>query len=152
MFIPPRFIIVKHIVSLLFLITGSIILAILFFTYAPDAIFIAFFLTVILFLIMTLIAWKFKEYISSKVTLLLVVVFLGMIIIEGIVLWFFPNSIINTIVILVVLMIICYLLLVKTKRMIENAKNCKEPDYVQEGIGLLLSFQNILLQILQLRR
>jgi hypothetical protein len=67
---------------------------------------------------------------------------------------FFPNSILTSIIIFIVLLALCYLLLVKTKAIIENSKTCKDethPDYVSEGLGLYLSFKNILLQILQLR-
>ena len=153
--LPKRFVIAKHVLSLLVILIGSVILSVIFITYAPDAIIIALLMTIILFVLMTIIAWKFQDYISSKIPLILFVMFFVIIIIEGILFYVFPNSIVTWIVIFIVLMMLCYLLLVKTKKMIENSKKCKDegiPDYVSEGIGLLLSFQNILLQILQFRR
>jgi FtsH-binding integral membrane protein len=79
-------------------------------------------------------------------------VFLVLVIAELIIGLMYPSSMLEKIIILVVLMIICYLVLVKTKRMIENSEKCKTPDYVRESIGFILSFQNIILRILQLRR
>jgi len=152
--LPKKFVITKHILSLFIMILGSIIVAVIFFSFAPDAIFVALIMTVVLFVLLTIIAWKFQDYISSKVTILFMVVFFIFIIIELIVLAFIPNSIFASIIIFIVLLFLCYLLLVKTKRMIENSKTCKDngpPDYVREGLGLYLSFKNILIQLLELR-
>ena len=152
--LPKKFVILKHVLSLLVIFLGSIILAIIFFTYAPDAIFIALIMTVVLFIVLTLITWKFQKYISSKIGIVFIIVFLILILIELLLLIFFPNSILTSIIIFIVLLALCYLLLVKTKAIIENSKTCKDethPDYVSEGLGLYLSFKNILLQILQLR-
>ena len=149
--LPKLFAITKHLLSLIFILLGSLILSIIFITFAPDALGIALILTVILFIIMTIIAWKFQKYISSNIPMLVLLVFLILFIIEFLLLIYFPNSILTTIVIGVVLIVLCYILLVKTKKMIENSKSCDIPDYVSEGLRLLLSFQNIFLQILELR-
>lgn len=152
--LPKKFVILKHILSLIVILLGGIILSIVFITYAPDAIYIALIMTIIVFILMTIIAWKFQDYISSKIPFIVIILFFILILVEFVLLMFFPNSILASIVIFIVLLMLCYLLLVKTKRMIENSKKCKDdglPDYVREGLSLLLSFQNILLQILQLR-
>ena len=152
--LPKKFVSLKHILSLLVIFLGSIILAIIFFTYAPDAIFVALIMTIVLFVILTIIAWKFQDYISSKVNMVFLFAFLALVVIEFIVVLLFPNSIFASIIIFLVLLGLCYLLLVKTKKMIENSKTCKDdmpPDYVREGLGLYLSFKNLLIQILQLR-
>jgi len=150
--LPPKFVILKHVLSLFVILLGSILLSIIFFTYAPDAIFVALILTILLFIVLTIIAWKFQDYISSKVSIVFLIVFLILILMELILIIFFPNSILTSIIIFIVLLALCYMLLVRTKIIIENSKTCKEyPDYVQEGLGLYLSFKNILLQILQLR-
>lgn len=70
---------------------------------------------------------------------------------EAIMLILFPNNILTTIVILIVLGMLCYILLVRTKKIIENDKKCEVPDYVNEGLGLLSSFKNLFIQILELR-
>jgi FtsH-binding integral membrane protein len=149
--LPKRYVITKHLLSLIVILLGSLIISTVFITFAPDALGIALIMTVVLFVIMTIIAWKFQKYISSKIPLLVFIVFIILVVIEFILLMFFPNSIITTIVICIVLIMLCYILLVKTKKMIENSKSCDIPDYVSEGLRLLLSFQNIFLQILQLR-
>jgi competence protein ComGC len=63
---------------------------------------------------------------------------------------YYPNTLLEKGIILVVLMFISYLVLVKTKRMIENEKKCETegPDYVAEGTGLMLTFQNLFLRLL----
>lgn len=152
--LPKKFVVLKHALSLLVILLGSILLAIIFFTYAPDAIFVALIMTIVLFVVLTIITWKFQDYISSKIGIVFAITFILLIVIEIILLVFFPNSIFTSIIIFLVLLAICYLLLVKTKKLIENSKTCKEdypPDYVSEGLGLYLSFKNLLLQILQLR-
>lgn len=152
--LPKRFLITKHILSLVVTLLGGIILSIIFATYAPDAIFIAFILTILLFVLLTLIAWKFQDYIVSRLNIVFIIMFVVLILLELVFLTFFPNSIFTSIIIFVVLIALCYILLVKTKKLIENSKKCTDdgvPDYVNEGLGLLLSFQNLLLQILQLR-
>lgn len=149
--LPPRFLIAKHLLSILVVILGGILLSIIFVSFAPDAIFIALILTILLFLILTFVAWKFQDYIASSVNMVFFIIFLILILLEGIMLIFFPNSILTTIVILIVLSMLCYILLVRTKRIIENDKKCEIPDYVNEGLGLLLSFKNLFIQILELR-
>lgn len=152
--LPKKYVILKHALSLLVILLGSIMLAIIFFTFAPDAIFIALIMTIALFIVLTIIAWKFQDYISSNIGIVFFIAFFVLLIIETLLLIFFPNSIITSIVIFIVLLALCYLLLVKTKIMIENSKKCKDdnlPDYVTEGLGIYLSFKNILIQILQLR-
>ena len=152
--LPKKFVLVKHVLSLFVMLFGSILLAIIFFTYAPDAIFVALIMTILLFIVLTIIAWKFQDYISSNISIVFVIVFLILIAMELILLVFFPNSMVTSIIIFVVLLALCYILLIRTKIIIENSKTCKEeqpPDYVSEGLGLYLSFKNLLLQILQLR-
>ena len=150
--LPPKFSILKHVLSLFVILLGSVMLSIIFFTYAPDAIFVALIMTILLFIVLTIIAWKFQDYISSNISIAFVIVFLILITMELILLIFFPNSILTSIIIFVVLLVLCYILLVRTKKLIENSKTCKSPpDYVSEGLGLYLSFKNILIQILQLR-
>lgn len=150
--LPKEYVITKHLLSLIVILLGSIILSSVFITFAPDALGIALLLTVALFVVMTIIAWKFEKYISTQIPLFVLIVFIILFIIEFILLVFFPNSIITTIVIGIVLIIVSYMLLIKTKLLIENSKTCYIPDYVSEGLRLLLSFQNMFLHILELRR
>jgi len=151
--IPVKYTILKHFISIIYIVVSSILIAFIFLSFAPESIVLAFGMTTVLFLFLTLIAWKFQDMISTKVPLILIIAFFVLIIVELIISIMYPSSLIEKAVILLVLVVLCYFLLVKTKRIIENDKNCPKsegPDYVQEGIGLLLSFQNMIIRILEL--
>lgn len=153
MFIPKEQILLKHFVSILYIIITSITLAVVFTLFVPGTLPFTLLMTMALFIILTLIAWKFQDKISSNITLIMLIVFILLAIIEFLISVFFPGSLLEKAIVLIVLLIICYLVLVKTKRMIENRDSCEKdggPDYVQEGTSLLLTFQNLLLRILQL--
>jgi FtsH-binding integral membrane protein len=151
--IPVKYIVLKHVISLIYVLVSSVVIAFIFLLYAPEAIALAFGATSILFALITLFAWKFQNMISTKIPLILIIAFFVLIIAEFVISIIYPNSLLEKAVVLLVLLAVCYLLLVKTKRIIENDKNCPKtegPDYVKEGIGLLLSFQNLIIRILQL--
>lgn len=152
-YIPKDQRIVKHLISLIYIAITSVMLTIIFMMFVPNALLISILMTLMLFILLSLLAWKFQEKLASKIPLALLLVFLGLVIAEFILSIFMPNSLITQGVILLVLMVLCYFLLVKTKRMIENAKSCEKeggPDYVNESTSLLLTFQNLLLRILEL--
>jgi hypothetical protein len=150
--LPKKYVILKHILSLIVILLFSIMISVIFITIAPNELGIALILTVMLFVILTIIAWKFQDYIATKIPLLVFFIFLILIMVEAIMIYYNPNSIITTFIIGFVLVVLSYLLLVKTKKMIENAKECKDtPDYVSEGLGFWISFLNIFTQILELR-
>lgn len=154
LFIPKEFVLLKHIVSLLYIVTASLVLSAIFAFFDSKAIVTAVVMSIVLFVILSILAFNFKELISSKVSLAFFIVFIIMVIAEAIIGYFYPSSLLEKGIILVVLMLICYLVLVKTKRMMENEADCekqKGPDYVKESISLLVSFQNILIRILELR-
>ena len=93
--------------------------------------------------------------ISSKVPLLVFVAFIILVIAQAVVCYFYPESLIARLIIVTVLLIVCYYVLAQTKGMIEKETECKKdktiiPDFVSEGLFLLVSFVNILLEILQL--
>lgn len=154
LWIPKDNVLVKHLLSLVFISTSSVLLYIIFSLFKLDSIVFAVVLTLVLFIIISLFAWKFQDYISSKLSWTFVIIMFVMIIIELIIGMMYPGSMIEKAVIFVVLMIMLYLLLVKTKRMIEDEKNCiqnKGPDYVKESVSLVVSVENILIRILQLK-
>lgn len=154
LYLPKEYAILKHIVGLLYIATASVILSMLFVFFDSKAIVSAVIMSIVLFVILSILAFNFKELISSKLSIAFFIVFVILVIAELIIGYFYPSSLLEKAVILVVLMMICYLVLVKTKRMIENEADCekqKGPDYVKESIGFIVSFQNILLRILQLR-
>lgn len=151
--IPKTQFTLKHVISIIYVLISSLSLAVILITFAPKAIAMALILTIMLFVVLTIIAWKFQKYISSRVSLVFLGVFILFVFLQLGLTIFFNNSIITTVVIFIVLMLVCYLLLVKTKALIENEQECTKdgvPDYVKEGIGLMLSFQSIFIQILQI--
>lgn len=154
MFLPKEFALIKHIVGLVYVGTASVLLSMIFLFFDSKAIVSAVIMSIVLFVILSILAFNFKELISSKISIAFFIVFVIMVIAEIIIGYFYPSSLLEKAIILVVLMLICYLVLVKTKKMIENEAECeiqKGPDYVKESIGFIVSFQNILIRILQLR-
>jgi FtsH-binding integral membrane protein len=150
--IPKEFFVGKHLLSIGFSMLLSLLLSSLFVVYAPSSIAMAALSTAVVLILLTLMAWKYQEQIASKVTMTMVVLFFVLIFAELLIGIFYPNSLLEKGIILVVLMMIGYLLMMKTKQLIENEKKCKEegPDYVNEGTGLMLSFENLLIRILSL--
>ena len=144
----------KHLVSILYIVLAAFLLNFIFIVFDSTAIATAILLSIALFIVLSIIAFKFKTLISSKISLTFVIIFFVMIFLEFFISMFYPSSMIEKVIILVVLMIICYLVLTKTKKMIENEANCAKEgaNYVNDSIGFILSFQNILLRILDLRK
>jgi FtsH-binding integral membrane protein len=143
----------KHFLSILFTLLLSLLASFLFAMYAPSSIVMAVLSTLVLFVALTLMAWKYQAFLSSSLSWSMILLFVVLIVAEFFIGLYYPNSLLEKGIILVVLMAIGYLVLLKTKRMIENEKKCESeggPDYVNEGTGLMLTFQNLLIRILQL--
>lgn len=152
LFIPSENYALKHVLSILYIASASFLLSVIFQFFGSDAVVFAAVITVIMFIVLSGLAFKFQSLISTRISLTLVIVFIVLLVAELLVGLYFPSSILEKVIILAVLMVVCYFVLVKTKRIIENSQDCDVPDYVKDSIGLILSFQNILLRILQLRR
>lgn len=150
MFIPKDMVLLKHMCSVLWVAVSSVLLAAVFIFFQTKSIMTAVLLSAVLFVALTLFVFRFPERISSHVSWVFLVVFVVMIIAEFVVGMFYPSSILEKAVILAVLMLICYIVLVRTKRIIEEGASCKQPDYPKESVGLVLSFENILLRVLEL--
>lgn len=153
MLIPKEQVLLKHMASVLYIAVSSIFLAGVFIYFKTQSIMTAVIMSLVLFLALSVVAWKFQDMISSRVSLVFIVVFFIMILAEFVIGIFYPSTMLEKAIIVIVLMFICYLVLVKTKNIIENQASClqeKGPDYPKESIGLVLSLQNILIRILQL--
>lgn len=151
--IPKEMVLLKHSLSVLFIGLSALFLSVLFQIFEIKSILFFIVMTIILLIILTGITWKYQDLISSKIPLVIFIVFIILFIIELLIGLFFPGSILEKAIILIVLIFICYLLLVKTKKMIEDSRTCiadKGPDYVNNGIGLVISFDNILIRLLEL--
>lgn len=152
-YIPKEKLVLKHVVSIIYIMVTSVLLSIIFMMYFPESIILSLLMTLVLFVTLTLFAWKFQDMLSSKIPLTLFIIFIILAIAEFFISIFYPGSLLEKATILVVLLILCYFVLVKTKRMIENRDNCEKeggPDYVNESTGLLLTFQNLMIRILEL--
>jgi FtsH-binding integral membrane protein len=141
----------KHLLSLIYIATSSFLLSWIFAFFDSKAVLSAVIMSIVLFVILTIIAFKFQDIISSKLPLTFVMIFILMVIAQFIIGILYPSSLLEKIIIVIVLMLICFLVLVKTKGMIENKEECKSPYYVKESIGFIMSFKNILIQLLQLK-
>lgn len=151
--ISKKQVVLKHVLSFVYIASASIFLTILFELFFPGSIFLSIGLTFLLFMILSIIVWKYPAYFSSSISLPLFIVFFLIIIAEFIIQVFYPGSILEKAIILIVLLIVCYLLIVRTKRMIEQEKTCVQedgPDYVRNGIGLVLIIENMISRILSL--
>lgn len=142
----------KHVLSILFVAASSLLLNWTFMFYGSKTVLSAVIMTIVLFTILTIIAFRFQDLISSKVTLVFVIVFILLVIAQTIIGMLYPSSLFEKIIVTVVLMLVCFLVLVKTKAMIEHKEKCKAPDYVKESLGFIISFENILVQILHLKK
>jgi FtsH-binding integral membrane protein len=152
LFVSKEYVLLKHVISLLFITTSSILLTFIFEYFGSKAVVFAIITTVILFITLSVLAWQFQNLISSKVSVAFFIVFVILIIAELVIGLMYPSSLLEKAIILIVLMVICYLVLVKTKRMIETSKSCiPPPDYVKESIGFIVSIENILIRVLSLK-
>ena len=150
---PKEWVVWKHFLSVVFSVLLGFLLSTFFSMYSISSVVPAVLATMVLFVALTLMAWKYQDSLSSNLSWNMILLFLLLILTEFLIGMFYPNSLMEKGIILVVLMAISYLLLVKTKAMIENKKKCETeggPDYVNEGTGLMLSFQNLLIRILDL--
>lgn len=150
---PKEWVILKHLLSVVFSVLIGFLLSAFFAMYSLSSVVPAVLSTLVLFVALTLIAWKYQDSLASNLSWNMILLFLLLIFTEFFIGMFYPNSLLEKGIILVVLMAISYLVLIKTKRMIENKKKCETeggPDYVNEGTGLMLSFQNLLIRILDL--
>ena len=145
-FTPKEYVALKHILSVLFVATSAIFLHFIFTLYDLKSIMFMIVMTIILFIILTVITWKYQDMISSKIPFLVFIIFIILLVCELIVGIFMPGSILEKAIITIALLFICYLLLVKTKKMIEKNRTCVKdngPDYVNNGVSLVISFENI---------
>lgn len=152
-FIPKDMVILKHLISVIFISISALLLTTLFLFFELKSIIFAVVMAIILFLILTGFAWKFQEMISSKISLTFVIIAIVFIVVEMLVGIFMPGSILEKIIISIVLLIMCYFLLVKTKKMIENSQTCiedKGPDYVKEGTGFVVILESFFIRLLEL--
>lgn len=151
--IPKEMVLLKHALSVLFIGLSALFLSVLFQVFEIKSILFFIVMTILLFIILTGITWKYQDMISSRISFTLLIVFIILLVIELLIGIFFPGTIFEKAIILIVLIFICYLLLVKTKKMIEDSRTCiadKGPDYVNNGVSLVISFENILIRLLEL--
>lgn len=149
-YVSPQQYPLKHLLSLLYISSAGFLLSFVFALFGSKAVVYAAWVTVGLFILLSILAFRFQHMITSRVSLAMVVIFLIMILVELLVGMFYPSSRMEKAVILIVLMMVAYFVLVKTKRMIENKKTCETPDYVRESIGFIVSIQNIFVRVLRL--
>lgn len=150
---PKEWVVWKHFLSVVFSVLLGFLLSTFFSMYSISSVVPAVLATMVLFVALTLMAWKYQDSLASNLSWNMILLFLLLIFTEFFIGMFYPNSLMEKGIILIVLMAISYLVLLKTKRMIENKKKCESeggPDYVNEGTGLMLSFQNLLIRILEL--
>jgi FtsH-binding integral membrane protein len=146
-----KYVVLKHFLSIVYILVASVLLAFIFEIYAPSSIVLALGLSTVLFVFLSIVAWKFQDKISTRIPLILLLAFLCLIFAELLIGLYYPNTLLEKAIITVVLVVVCYFLLVKTKQLIENEKKCTDtPDYVPEGILLLASFKSIFIRILEL--
>lgn len=151
-FIPKEWVFVKHLLALLYISLSSLVLAIIYEFYGIKSVVEAFIIVTVMFVILTIFAWKFQEYLTDKISWTFLILFILIIIVELIMDMYYPSSVLTKIVILVVVGLLCYLILIKTKKMIENSKTCVLPDYIKESLGFLIDIENIFIRILELKR
>lgn len=145
-----KYVVLKHFLSIAYILAASILLAFVFEIYAPASIVLALGLSTVLFVFLSIVAWKFQDKISTRIPLIVGLAFLCLLFAELLIGLYYPNTLLEKAIITIMLVVVCYILLVRTKKLIENEKTCTTPDYVPEGIRLLASFKSIFIRILEL--
>lgn len=153
LFVPKEMVALKHLLSVVYMALSAFVLHMVFAFFSLESVVFVAVMAVILFVILTVIAWRFQQMISQRLSLTVVVVFLLLVVAEFLVGMFYPSSMLEKVIITVVLLFICYFVLVKTKKMIENSKECEKeggPDYVEESLGFVVSIKNLFFRLLEL--
>ena len=154
-------IIIKHLVWLIFILGIGVILYPMYISYKDNKYLIAnaFLTTIILFLVLSAIAYIKPELISLSWGPVLFFLLLGGIIMELGTLLIYRKQIgtkklspylraFSYFFIVLFMIFILY----DTKRLQINAKNCVKADYIKESLGLFLDILNIFVRILGLGR
>ena len=145
----------KHFLALFFIVLSALLYQFLFVEFGGQEMLIALGITVAVFVILSVMAFKFQDLLTSRVSLAFLIMFVAVVIIELIVSMFSPFSWFAKLITLVVMMFIVYIAMVHTKRMIENSKSCDKdggPDYVREAMSFFVDMKNIFIRVLSLRR
>jgi FtsH-binding integral membrane protein len=145
----------KHFLALFFIILSAVVYQFLLVEFGGQEMLIALGITVAVFVILSIMAFKFQELLTSRVSMAFLIMFIAVVIIELVVSMLAPFSWFAKLITLVVMMFIVYIAMVHTKRMIENSKTCDNdggPDYVREAMSFFVDMKNIFIRVLSLRR
>lgn len=153
--LPKEHLLLKHIAHVAFISVTSVLLLYIVYVFDIKAIVTAVVLTVVMFVALSIMAWKFQSYLKSTISLPFLILFVVVVIAELIIGLIYPSSMLEKVIITIVLAFVCYFVLIKTKKVIENADACpnkETPDYVKDSIGFVISFINMFIRILELKK
>ena len=150
-----KHLILKHFLALFFVLLSALIYQFLLIEFGGQEMLIALAITVAVFIALSVIAFKFQDLLTSRVSMGFLIMFIVVVVVELLVSLIAPFSWFARLITLVVMMFVVYIAMVHTKRMIENAKECENeggPDYVREAMSFFVDMKNIFIRVLSLRR
>lgn len=156
LYIDRKYVVVKHLLALVYTILSAVLFMTVYYEVGKwmDMV-IVLCMTLAVFVTLSLFAFKFKDMISSRVSLSFIILFIVAIVVEGVAYAIAPSSPLTAVINLFVLGLVIYVALKHTKRMIENQQTCEKdggPDYVREAVSFFISLKNIFSQLLSLKR
>ena len=152
LYTPKEYLITKHLLWLLFIGIAAVMFAELYKRYDNKSINLAILLVAALFIIMSFIAWRYKESIQANgIGWTLLGVFVLLTIVQYIVQYYYPSSIATKLIITALIGMVCYFIAVDTKIMFDNASTCTSPDYIGESAGFFTHILYVFTQILNLK-
>lgn len=149
LYIPSDYLLIKHILWLLFIFTLSIMFYIFIKDYDSDTIKNSGYITLFLFATMTLISLLFKDALRDKefswvMTILFVALSLFSFFVQ-------KGSTLSKGISIVIIGILCYSLIIETKDLMIKEQNCINPDYIDASAGFFITIQNIFLRLANLQ-
>jgi FtsH-binding integral membrane protein len=150
-----KHLLLKHFLALFFIFLSALFYQFLLIEFGGQEMLIALGITVVVFVALSIIAFKFQDLLTSRVSMAFLIMFIVVVVVELLVSLIAPFSWFARLITLVVMMFIVYIAMVHTKRMIENAKDCEKdggPDYVREAMSFFVDMKNIFIRVLSLRR
>lgn len=148
-------VVLKHLVAFVFVLMSGFLFSLFQMEVGLREMGIVLGITAAIFVVLSVLAFKFQDRISSQVTLTFLIIFIIGLLIELVAYMIAPGSIWTMAITTFMLVLIIWLAMKHTKRMIENQKTCQQnggPDYVAESMSFFVDFKNIFIRVMDLRK
>jgi hypothetical protein len=145
----------KYILSILYTTCWAFLLTVIIVLYQFDDMYVTttLLMAIAVFVGLIIAGYKLKDYITKQIETTIVYICLAFLVASLIVL-FIGNPSERTVYLLTLVgfAVVCVLLVLRTKTMLENEANCKVPDYPMEGTDFYAYLMRIFADLLMLRK